>query len=520
MPVLPLLPFLAALVLAWTCAAAAPARAQTPFATDPLLHGTLIVWVVESSSVLHKADQYAIYHQSTAGSFGRAASTYGQNAGGYGQSASSLGKASSLAGQTAGSYGQSAGTLGVAASQTGQPAGEAGQTAGSFGRTLSTLNENPAPAAMPAGSVPFEPIELTSPWKEVGDDLRRTFPDLRLTFMAVSAADLHDRLGAAEGTAGYPDALMGEPLPNRQPGASLAEATFAPLGKPRMHPQYAGREQQVVPQRDALVLLRATHPEEARAVVVWLHDGQRARREVHALPEDQQAPAAVALAAAQTVLHGGDLGGSADPAAAVFEPQLAMTFLLQPVGNDALDGLQLRTDVLGAAANDRFAVVTLRAIAASAKSFGVLHPMVILRRAPGSAWRVLQFTGDLPMDELDDAFRLLQSTTRSVPAAHLLPVLSVKPAAPLDGDTRAGTPELWWDTGEGDDLLAVEWQTRVRQDWSDSHLFLVPDRGPRLQVRLTAPFLTPGNNYRWRVLSVGNGGLTSFSAWRRLTVLP
>jgi hypothetical protein len=268
-----------------------------------------------------------------------------------------------------------------------------------------------------------------------------------------------------------------------------------------------------------LILRRARHPEQARAFLVWLSDKACGDCDPLQLSDSAKLPAALAASAAETLLRGGSLGADADPAFARLSPAYASFLALMPQSNAALDGLSLRMDVLRAQANDRFAVVALRAIASSPSAFGVLHPLVVLRLGDGGHWRVLQISTDLAGDLLPRTFDELRPYGRRVAPGKLRPVTAVNQAAPVDNDTRTGAAELWWDNPGQATLLAVEWQVGAGETGGDSHLLLVPDADARLRVRVTAPWPQGTGRYRWRVWSVGYGGLVALSPWRQITMV-
>src|SRR5579875_3746081 len=91
------------------------------YATDPLEHGRLTVWVVRLNAQQPTADQIrSTFQTATAGSFGQTPGTLGQTAGSAGRNPSDL-----------------------PSRVTSQAASDTGQTAGSFGRELSQLAAQP-----------------------------------------------------------------------------------------------------------------------------------------------------------------------------------------------------------------------------------------------------------------------------------------------------------------------------------------------------------------------------------------
>lgn len=503
------------------------------------------MWVVEPAPPAQpNADQVrATLHQSTAGDLGRTAGSVGQTAGSFGRSAGDLGHPASLEGQPAGSVGQSAGSFG-------QTAGSLGQAAGSYGVSAGDLGM--APASASPTTPEFLAVKLASPWEHMASQLHADFSALKAEVVPVSAADLLPRLIAAERAHALPDVLLSDPgvLGLRSLGpvretmadgpaldAALRQGTMAPLGNALAFPQGSSGYTPPAPP-EAVPLARAPDPAEAGAFLVWLRDGMRAHWESdwaergrsggkgpeHA--EEAATAAGVAAATVEALLEGAGVS-AADPAMAVLQPAAAQRSALHPTVPAALEGLAVQVDVLRAAANQRFAVVMLRAIAASSTAFGVVHSLVVLRRdtananTPGGPWRVLQITPDLPPELLVEAFRVLSPSTYGA-ASHygaasqrVSEPAGVTLASPVDGDVRSAVPELWWDNGGGDDLLLVEWQGNGE---GGSHLFLVPDHGNRLQTRVSALFAWSGT-YRWRVWALGPGDTIKLTGWRQFSVV-
>src|SRR6202000_3175736 len=111
-----------------------------------------------------------------------------------------------------------------------------------------------------------------------------------------------------------------------------------------------------------------------RAFVVWLRDpDQPVALRKKPLSKASEGAARVAAGALGRVLGGDGLGDDADTEAAKFKGELARQLAVGWVPADALNGLGFKIDVTDAAANDRLAVVTLRAIASSPQAFGVMR---------------------------------------------------------------------------------------------------------------------------------------------------
>lgn len=476
------------LLFAFLSALAITAHAQS-YATDPLKSGRLLVWVVQPSTQQPSADQIrSTFHTTTAGSFGQTAGSVGQTAGNAGRNPSEL-----------------------PSRVTSRPASEAGQTAGSFGRELGQL-ATPPPEPDAAGQ--FQSADLGTRWAGIANQLHSSFPDLQAAVLPVSSLDLGDRLAAANaGAVAYPDLLVSDHSLARY-GNLLSGLGFWEVGaRPYLAPENGLGA--ATGMRSWIVTGHAPDPMQARAFVVWAQDGFAAQLERTTLAGPARQPAALAISAAESYLHGEGLGGAADPLAASVLPGAVLEAVYTPITPAALAGLTLRTAVLRAAANNQFAVVSLRVIAASQAGFGVLHPLVVLRRATDGRWRVLHVSGNLPLEE---AGVVLSDFSKYALSGHAeKPVTGVALAAPPDGDTRAGTPELWWSNPGDASLLVVEWQRQRGSGWGETEIVLVPDLDAHLQTRLSATFMHEPAGYRWRVWSIGPGGVLALSPWRKLT---
>ncbi len=469
--------------------------AQRAEPMQPLQHGRLVVWVVRPAPPPQlTADQIrAKYHEQSAGSFGQTAGTVGQTAGSYGGNPSSL--PSTMGEQTVGSV---------------------GQTAGSFGHTLSTI----ATAGDPKPSLPpFEPAVLGADWENWVRQLRNAFGGLNLQTVAVSAVDLGDRLERAAAARALPDVVVGE-LASSRVQASLGRVAIAQLGKAASEEDALSGEAALA--RHWAILAVAPHPAEARALIVWLQEriDERGHWPRQGTPQEAEAPATIAVSAVGDVLSGVPLGTLADPEMAQFAALPAQIEALGPIAREVLTGLGLSTEILSARANDRLAIVSLRVIADSPAAFGVLHSLVVLRKGTDRRWRVLQVTGNSAADAVGEGDHALGLYAHGIPPEQVKAVSAIRQASPRDGDTRAAVPDLWWDDAGDAGLLVVEWQAHTAAGWSGTHLVYVPDREPRLQVRVTANFMRPGGEFRWRIWSVAEGGTTALSPWRRLTVVP
>ena len=537
----------AAVLVLGTVATAAAAQ-TSPAAPEAAVHDRLVLWLVHPSarSALQKAldsQSNAVPNtlgESTVSSFGQTAGSYGQTAGSYGhptsddkrnvtdnnptagdygQTAASFGQPSSTVGQTAGSYGQTAGSLGQTSGAAGQTAGSYGQTAGSFGEGLSTIAAAGGKAQRAAERAFHHPPHGAE-WDAWLAGVRSAFPELKVDLVDVRDDELGADLGAAANTAQAPDVLLGNPLPPSWRPGTGGTRTFvaASLGvKAKVRQADLSPDQTTVKswEPEASLLVRAPHPAQARAFMVWLLSGGNcAGCNAPATAQASGSPGDVAQRALGGLLGGEALDGIADPQMARFSPGAVRAEALgaTPVS----ERLNTRIDVTAAQANDHLAVVTMRATLWSASAMGVLDALAVLRRDGSGRWRVLQVTPNLQHDALAQAASSLEPFCKPGRPAR---VAGVNLAAPADGDSTGPQPELWWDNGGGAGLEVVEWQVRAGTGALDSHLYFLPDTNSRLRTRATAPFAAAGA-YRWRVWSVGQGGVSVLSPWRSLTVNP
>jgi hypothetical protein len=521
------------LLVGWSAVALAqsPATAAAHAgAADSQEHGTLVIWWVTRATA-DERKQVALEKMVGAGlprlpldqrapsELGQNAASFGQNAGSYGQTASSLGTNAGDTGQTAGAYGKPSSDIGTNAGDAGQPAGGYGQSAGSFGQAASTFGvaASDSDKATPArGATPFK---LTPAQQAFAARIQAAFPKLEVHVSPVLDVQLSDKLAAARATASAPDVLIADRSLPVEWSRLAQTAGVAPLGTPRpIAQEFSDQPKPPAQTTDAAILLRAPHPAAARAFVVWLREGGRFGPVQ--LTAETRPPAEVAIHAAMGVLNGA-LPGDADPDLANFSPVVARLMAIAPLAvQDTSAVTPAQVEVLGIAANARFAVVELRATLASATSFGAAYPLVVLRRQAGGRWKVLQFTVNLAPEAMEHAYNEL------APFAHGAvdgEVGAVSAMLPLSGEMRAGTPELGWQNGNGGRLLVVEWQQGYGEDtsrqWSDSNLYFVADAGTRMQTRVTAQFAQQSGVYRWRVWTLGAGGALRLSGWSEFHVL-
>jgi hypothetical protein len=404
-----------------------------------------------------------------------------QSVGSFGQSASSVGKSVSDHGQSAGSFGQSASNYGTSSSSY-------GRSADSFGRSLDTIADAGSLDAQAIQGSPKIPakvaMSLPDPYRDyLQSELKRSFYNLNANFVTVAADQLQEKLTAVEGRAEYPDVILGEPLPPEW--KKIAKETgIVMVGSLGVIEQENNQGLLRNPTVQAAILQRAPHPDAAKAFVVWLREPGWDSRQLRLIKSDAREAANAATRAIEDLL-GGTKIAEADPLSADFSSALTRWAVLE-APPPIMAGLTFHTDVLRAAANERFAVVALRVVASSGRAFGVIHPLVVLRKLDGSRWKVLQISPNLAFDLQAHAFDRLRSYAVRVGPERLAHVAGISQAAPLDGDYRPLVPDMWWDNSDGGSLLIVEWQLRYGSSLSDSKCSssLTAHHGYRLESRL------------------------------------
>lgn len=506
-----------------------------------LQNGRLVIWVVEPAAPtpLSKALAIAALHNATpltyqehdAGTFGQTAGSYGTEASNYGKPADTASISAPPAGtgyheQTSGSFGQTSGGYGTASSNYGQTASSLGQTAsnygvdssnhghdaGTYGNSLSTIAQAGSPPAANAQNLSAQQAEEMHGLEQ---RVSTTFPNLHVQYLSADPVELRAQLAAAQRAGKYPDLLMA-PAPGSWWSGVQHEFGVAMLQPASFYPD--GVTQAEPPQPRLAVLAHAPNMETARAFALWMSEtGSSCDGCVlNNLAKNAQAPATVAISAVTRLLHGEALGAEADPEMAAFPPQSATALLASTASADT----PLRVEVMQAAAHGRVAAVELRAIAASRAAFGVVHPLVVLRRDDDGRWRVLHVSLDLPPAEQQSERRTLMSSIEAAPqAAHTEPA-GISQASPANGDTRPPQPVLWWDNRGGASLQVIEWQVDQSGQWTDPRLYLATDVGARLRTQVTARFADSPAVYRWRVWSVGAGGAMKISPWSTLKIVP
>jgi hypothetical protein len=457
-------------------------------------HGELLVWRVVAVSPPRPFTPASLdphVKTETAGSFGQTAGSFGQTAGSAGQTASSIGQPSSNTGQTAGST---------------------GKTAGSFGESLSTI----AAAAERSNGTAVRTKSDTN-WDRFTQSAQSEFRSLNVVYEEVGADELESKLQERS-----PDVIVGTPLPaswSDQDTGLVRRYGLVTLGVARPFPQEETPEPlREVFRVEASILRAAPNPSGARDFVLWLYDRELYSRSDR-VPAESQTPAALAKSALFDTLNGQRMGTAGDREAAPFNAALAQQIALNASSPTLLADLKVRVDVMAITANERFADVALRAVVENSESFGVVHALVVLRTDDVGHWHVLQITPNLRMDQQNFAWGMLRDYGTHVNPESVATVLGVAQASPTDGDNRESPPELWWDNRGGATLEIVEWQRKADESWTNSNLFFVPDDTGHLRTRVTGRFANFTGPCRWRIWSVGRGGVVAISPWRALNIV-
>ncbi len=515
-----------------------------------LRQGPLVVWLVATPNRPPKSNLDAIfalhdtppstYQEKTTGSFGQSSSTYGQSSSSYGVDAgSSTIRAPHSEGeedaptatpnglgyqhQDAGSFGQPEGSYGTPSGSYGTASSNVGHTTGSFGTAASNHGEDPSSlgesdsTTTDAGKTGSKPV-LTALAQRFLDRMRRAFPELDVAFTEIDPDQLADKLTAAQGTAAYPDVLLGTLPPSWWSDmqgtyglAMLRPAIFYQNGVTENEPQM----------EQVTILSHAPHMQAARAFALWMSElGKECPGCVQsALSSKERAAAAVATSAMRHLLNGESIGDEADTAMAGNLSQ-GVRRMLATTGNTVAEDASFRVEVERASTNGNLAAVALRVVATSNSVFGVAHPLVVLRTTKDSRWKVLHMSLNLPQFEQTNVLETLMETSPTSAAEQHSGVKGVSLATPPEGATRMPQPELVWDNNGGAGLQVVEWQKASSGSWSDARLYLVQDRNPRLQTHVIAQFASDAARYRWRVWSVGAHGEMKISPWRTFNVVP
>ncbi|MGA7158681.1 MAG: hypothetical protein WBY53_17680 [Acidobacteriaceae bacterium] len=548
-------------VLAALLAASAGVWAQSGAGVEPLAalrKGPLVVWYLSASAqppesalqavaALHNATPLN-YSEKTTGNFGQNAASYGQDAGSYGQDADTRSisvpsipadrdattatpngfgykeKEASNEGQNAAGYGSNASNNGKPASAEGQNAGGYGQNAGGYGTEASSVGQNASSygAGSASGNAPAEAQNANAsaaqgPLSDAGaeqvrENLREAFPDLQMRFVAVAPNQLLARLTAVRGTADAPDVLLGR-LPATWWNGMDSEFGLTMLRPAVFYPN--GSIDNPESTEEVAILAHAPHMEAARAFALWMSEpGSGCPGCVlGGLAGNEGAAAAVAKSAVERLMSGEPLGSVADPEIAT-DSSRDVRRMLATMGsaNTANDGV--RVQVEHASLHGALAAVSLRVVVSSHGVFGVVHPLVVLRQAKDSQWRVLQLTLNLPQYEQANEERALMVSDPPTEKEQRSGVMGITQAAPMDDQTVAQMPQLVWDNHGGAGLQVVEWQHGEGDGWSEARLFLVQDTNARLRTQVMAGFAAVSGRYRWRVWSVGAHGELKLSPWR------
>ncbi len=500
--------------------ATAPTDEPRPWWQTALQHGSLTVWMVSKATTDDKLrigrdrltaqiQPSKVIVEKTTGDFGTPSSNVGQTSSTYGQTSGSFGTASSNTGQTSSTYGTSASNLGTSSSNYGQTSSTYGQTAGSFGQTASTYGT----AASDTSKLQPEARHVQDAQQDaIVSQLNHTFPGLVVHVEDVTDLELKDKLTATRGTAAYPDVVVGVQYMNGWWQSGLGMTL---LGERMMSDGLASNG---IYAPATIDLLRgAPHMDVAKAFWIWVSGASQCMDCGEGRAIGSEVPVVLAQSAMRRVLYGAPLGADADADAAPFGLQEASGMALAAFSRGGIGGTdaKMQMETIAGFASGSVATVSLRAVVSSSDSYGVLNGLVVLRKAADGRWRVLQVSPNLPTDQRGDAYKCLSLATAGKPDGPMKPV---EVASPADGDVRPEHPDLWWDNSGTARLQVVEWQRALAGTWTASQLLPVQDTDVHLQTRTTASFARDGNKYRWRVWSVGRGGVLVMTGWRTFTV--
>jgi hypothetical protein len=547
---------LAALLLVGVCAAgvcmAGAQESVSPDLAGALKQGHLTVWiVVKEQPHLPKEAGVPVYntpspgyHEQTTAGFGQNSNTYGHDASDYGvpagsstisaptsptapqqngpaaaaanapagsgykeEAESNLGQPSGSYGQSEGNYGESVGKLGQSESSLGTNAGNYGQSVGKFGNTMDTIAEAGTNMAKRGQGLQSNPLE-----DKVRGMLAEAFPDLSLRFVVIPAEDLAEDLRVAHGTERYPDVLMGV-VPK---GGVFGRASLAMLQQ--VGTADDGVTDEAIEAPEFVVMEGAPHLKTARAFADWVsEDGENCRGCIaDDLTKEENAAAHVSVVAVQRMLRGEGLGDVADVDMAPFPRSLGRTVLVTEDDRPAnMSGAEV--EVVKASVNGKLAAVTLRVVPSSRGVLGVAHSLVILRLDKNDAWRVLHIALNMPAVEAEnERSALMEQCTERICGTKSVTAVAI--AYPADGAQVQTMPQLWWDNGGGSGMEVVEWEVGRQGEWTDARLYLMPDRGAKLRTEVVASFADHAERYRWRVWSIGEGGVVKMTAWHTFRV--
>ena len=518
-------------------AGAVAMSAQQPDAgmLQPLHEGRLTIWVLTHAreSVrppLGIADARPLapmgYTEQSAGTFGQSASSYGTASSNVGaatttpgiavppagtgyheQTSGSFGQPSSNTGTESSNYGQTASSVGQVASSYGTESSNHGQTASSLGHSLSTIAK--------AGEITAHARTPVAAAFDLAGVLKEGFPELDVKYVSVERDELKPRLIAAEGTAEFPDLLVGELPPVWWTDQLQQRFGVMAADDPLNFPDgVMGTPQR----RQAVTLLAAApHALQARLLLLWASElGGCTGCALDAAKLDSTETTIVRIArnAVASMARGDGIGSYADPEMA------PMDAVSRAVG--ASDDVSPKVDVINMMRNGALAVVQLRVVTSGDRVFGITHPLAVLRKQKDGTWKVLHVSLNLSGADL-------QAESVALNHDHTEPhgllgrteeLKGISKAAPKDGDVRPVHPQLWWDNLGGAGVQVVEWQVEHEGNWMDARLFLIDDQGARLRTQVPAAFASFAAKYRWRVWSVGLDGHMILSPWSTFIVQP
>ena len=523
---------------------------------NALRHGTLVVWYVGNSVHSQEMAIQAVsalndftplnYTEHSAANFGQNASSFGQNAASFGVDADSKSisvpsipanrdattatpngigykqQDSSTFGQNEAGFGSTAGGYGMESGSYGQNSAGFGQTSASYGTEASNVGQNASSFAEPenqttALSSVSQSLQMSSSPEEerIQQRLRQAYPDLQVSFYAVSPSDLQSMLTGSRGSKEYPDVLVGTLPAAWWAGmdsnfglVSLQPAVFYPNGVLN-HPESAA---------EVAILADAANMQAARAFALWMSEpfsdcpGCVAK----SLSGPAAGAAAVARKAIQRLVNGVPLGSLADPRMARNSSQ-GQRRLLATIGDAASVNGGMQVQVEQASVHGSLAAIALRVLISTPGIFGVVHPLVVLRQSRRTAkpgpWKVLQLTLDLPQYEQTQERQVLMVSDPPTWAEQRGGVKGVSLLQPTDGQDVVQMPQLLWQNHGGAGLEVVEWQKGEGQGWSESRLYFVEDQNPTLRMQAMAKFAARNGRYRWRLWSVGAHGEMRISSW-------
>ena len=204
-----------------------------------------------------------------------------------------------------------------------------------------------------------------------------------------------------------------------------------------------------------------------------------------------------------------------------FNPRIAQQTALGVYGAGVLNGLRADIDKSFVRANDRFAVVEIRAVMESAAAFGVAHAVVVLpcRRERRTVAGLTTYSqsclatgaggGDEPVRVCGR--RLGRQRWHRLRAHRwlLLSMATIACRVRNSGGTTVGRERSRWLSGRRELAIAGTGPICIlcRRDVGN------------LRTRTTGRFADAAGMYRWRVWSLGTGGTSAISSWRTVNIL-